>query len=269
MVKEEIYHYCSVDTLKKIVESKALRFSDIMKSNDSKEIEFLWDKYQEYVETIDPKVVEKSELKYLKTLRNGILEDVMSLALCFSDKRDSLHMWNCYADAGIAIGFNYSSLQEWTGRLFQKDSEIPSIELKTVKYFNPVEIESFVKKECKLIDGDIYSVFMNAPFCKSDFFKAEGEVRAIIHIWLEYDKTILDYDTRTNGKKVVPLGIYENRYSKIVPFVDVPFPEEMITSITIGPNCRLNEKDIRQLLFVNNFKNFQEITIERSKGSYR
>ena len=54
-----------------------------------------------------------------------------------------------------------------------------------------------------------------------------------------------------------------------MPFVDVPFPEEMIESITIGPNCKLEEKDIRELLFASGLENYGSIYVEKSQGSYR
>lgn len=44
-VMGSLYHYCTIDTLKAILENKTLRLSDISKSNDSKEINFLFDEY--------------------------------------------------------------------------------------------------------------------------------------------------------------------------------------------------------------------------------
>jgi|GEM_PF-4558792 len=59
-----IYHYCTSETFKTILENKTLKFSDIVKSNDYKEIIYLWDKYYEYIDKIAKNRVSVSELKY-------------------------------------------------------------------------------------------------------------------------------------------------------------------------------------------------------------
>ena len=43
-----IYHYCTSETLKAILEYRTLRLSDIKKSNDSKEINYLFEQYKSW-----------------------------------------------------------------------------------------------------------------------------------------------------------------------------------------------------------------------------
>lgn len=47
---DTLYHYCSWEAFEKIIANKTIRFSDVMKSNDSEEIIYLfkqcWEKLQ-------------------------------------------------------------------------------------------------------------------------------------------------------------------------------------------------------------------------------
>ena len=148
MIKGNIYHYCSVDTFKKIIENRTFRFSDIMKSNDSAEIEFLWEKYFRYAKSKRKDLSKLGvDLSLLKQVKSELLSLVISLALCFSKKKDSLHMWNCYANEGISIGLNYDELIKWFRHI--RGSE-RIIELKEVSYFDKKRVKSFVENECKI-----------------------------------------------------------------------------------------------------------------------
>ena len=114
-MRKIVYHYCSVDAFINIINNKTLRFSDIMKSNDSKEIEFLWEKYFEYALSVaSNKEYAKIVLRHFKDeqLKNNVF-----LALCLSKKDNDLHMWNCYANEGVSIGFNYEKLLKWKKRI--------------------------------------------------------------------------------------------------------------------------------------------------------
>ena len=44
-----LYHYCNVNSLKEILKNKTLRLSDIRKSNDPREITFLFEEYRKWI----------------------------------------------------------------------------------------------------------------------------------------------------------------------------------------------------------------------------
>ena len=95
-----VYHYCSIESFIKIVEGKSLKFSDIKKSNDYREIELLWQYYSEYIEKNSNNPCVKSSLKHFKDEQMNVTD---FLVCCFSNTKDSLHLWNCYANKGVAI----------------------------------------------------------------------------------------------------------------------------------------------------------------------
>lgn len=49
--------------------------------------------------------------------------------------------------------------------------------------------------------------------------------------------------------------------------IDLPIEANLIESITLGPNCKLTKKDIKELLFINGI--YDDIEVDRSKGFYR
>lgn len=269
-----IYHYCSWGTFKKIIAGKSLRFSDIMKSNDSKEILYLWDKYYQY---IDGNAENKSAVATLKYEIANQLDNMIFLALCFSRESDSLHMWNCYADGGVAIGFDEEKIQKWADKIRYYNCisrEIPNgsvmSQKKDIDYFDEKGIEQYIANKCKDIEF-VYDkfdvIFFDAPFCKSDFFEAENEVRIILRIYMSQDySNLIDYGD--DNDQTIKLGSYENKHFNNVIYADIPFPKDIISRIVVGPNCSLSEIDIKQLLFVNGFSACS-IDVEKSKGSYR
>ena len=114
-----VYHYCSIDSLIKIVEGKSLKFSDIKKSNDYKEIELMWQGYSEFIKTNSKNSDVIPSLDYFKNEQMNVTD---FLVCCFSNTKDALHLWNCYANKGVAIGFRKDTLTKWsTGIAFLKN----------------------------------------------------------------------------------------------------------------------------------------------------
>lgn len=269
-----IYHYCSVETFKKIIENRTLKFSDIVKSNDYNEIIYLWDKYYEYIEKT---VSNKSAISTLKYEIKKQLENTIFLALCFSKESDALHMWNCYADGGVAIGFDFDKLQKWKKHIcYYVNSPYPNeatcAEMQEIKYYDKNKIEEYIAQKCSGIEfatDKFGEVFLEAPFCKSNFFELEHELRIVINIFTSNDDSNKLQYIDKNGKATdIKLKSLSNRNFDNVVYAAIPFPSDMIASITIGPNCKLNKGDIRQLLFINNVE-LPDEAIKESKGSYR
>lgn len=271
-----LYHYCSINTFRSIIMNRTLRFSDITKSNDYNEIVYLWDKYYQYIDSI---ATNKFAVASLKREIDHQLSNTAFLALCFSNEADSLHMWNCYADGGIAIGFDISKIREWGNSICLHnfidqniDNGATIAKLDDVSYFDNDQIDLIVKEICKGAKFTVDSfgkIFNEAPFLKSDFFKSESEVRMLITIFMlqEY-ANILDYCE--NGKCIsnIKLQTTANKNFANVLFCDVPFSPSIIKSIIIGPNCSLTKTDITQMLFANGI-DVNSIEIKKSKGSYR
>jgi Protein of unknown function (DUF2971) len=116
---EEVFHYTSLDTLIKIVETRELWCTALPYLNDSKERTFIFDAV-------------KHRLPYLKETDNSIdpdlglrtfeAEDVNNVTsfadeafvACFAQNSDSLLHWRAYCpqQSGVAIGFRARCLAE-------------------------------------------------------------------------------------------------------------------------------------------------------------
>lgn len=268
-----LYHYCTVETFKKIIENKTFKFSDVTKSNDSKEILLLWEKYYEHMKSKD------FNGGIMKFSIETQLNNTVYLALCFTETADSLHMWNCYANEGIAIGFDVDKLEQWTKRICMhvenKDvSNGASIaELRNVTYYSSEQIDEYVENVCKdakFNTAGFGDIFLSAPFSKSNFFESEKEVRIVLTIIIPSNQTNkFDYVDK-NGKFISDFELQSISNDKFfnVLVCYIPFELDMIKSVTIGPNCSLDKSDIIQMLYVNGF-HAQNIDIVKSKGSYR
>ena len=110
-----LYHYCSVETLKCILSNKTLRLSDIRKSNDPKEIEFLFEKYQNWnLKKHNYSDTSQHNNKVLDVDKIIQLKNETFLVLCLSKTYDTLAMWNRYACKGVAIEFDETELTSLT-----------------------------------------------------------------------------------------------------------------------------------------------------------
>lgn len=124
MEEQIVYHYCSLETFKNIIENKCLWICDVQKSNDRAECAVL------------PSAV-AAELAHRRLSRPGwpppdtlaarqynhicnLLRGTLSVtprrvySLSFSRRPDQLSQWRGYADnaAGMCIGFSVSHLQQ-------------------------------------------------------------------------------------------------------------------------------------------------------------
>ena len=132
-----VYHYCNADVFTKIISSKAIRLSDITKSNDSMEI--LW--ITKYIKEIfdEEYAKETSNTKYFK---DGYPKDMFSefvehysedffkadqrmysyMVCCFSEASDLLSQWRGYAND--ASGFSIEYLFEVINIILERDKKM-------------------------------------------------------------------------------------------------------------------------------------------------
>ena len=73
-IPEIIYHYCSTDTMLKIIENHSIWLSDLEKTNDKKELKYLGEKVKGIYEKIGYDVILTSvkEKKGIEELRENI-----------------------------------------------------------------------------------------------------------------------------------------------------------------------------------------------------
>lgn len=288
---ESLYHYCSVNTLKSILKNKTLRLSDITKSNDSNEIKFFFNEYYK----LTPKNDNTSLVKnfYKKEFENQMNNSVI-LVFCLSKNKDNVHMWNCYGNNGVCIEFDRDILKQslksvglgicdYIKEKYKNDNITASkadLLLDDVIYFKKNEVKKYIEEHgIKKIDdkggfNSFYEVLKLCPFVKSDFFKCEKEARIVyVRMFGEQDNdpltafnNISKIDEDGNILKLINFDSVSNNDYPHRMVIDIPLDTKAIKSITIGPNCKLNEKDINELFFI---YGIEKKDIHQSKGTLR
>jgi hypothetical protein len=120
--KRIVYHYCSAETLRAILESKCIRFTDINMLNDAYEGRWGYSAFEEAATRIInrtgvPESVPEMPKAFFDSV-DKVLSKIQVIAhpfiSCFSVDGDSLEQWRSYADdgRGFAIGFHASMLQQ-------------------------------------------------------------------------------------------------------------------------------------------------------------
>lgn len=280
-----IYHYCTVESLKEILKNRTLRLSDIRKSNDSKEIDYLFDSYCEYIKKsgdYSPNTMVRTN--FLNREKTNQLKNTVFLVSCFSKKDDDLHMWSCYGNKGVCLEFDREELQKHINKIRHGvSSEILSVypnlkvtslalQLVDVKYYSQSELEKCFEKNKYDFNEEFYELFKNSPTIKSDFFECEEEVRIIYyHIFdgtpNDINFLVLTDDDGNINKRIYFKSTSDSKYQhKLV--ADIPIPMSLISSITIGPNSSITNQDLEEIFFANGIEKYT-IAINKSKGSYR
>ena len=122
-----ICHYCTVATLKEILNNGCLRFSDVRFLNDSTEFieiiplienvlsckEYTSDFMKLILESVEMEELKKYHQSYtgLSRITHKYEQKIYRTYTCsFSTENDSLSMWNYYASSGegVSIAFNHS-----------------------------------------------------------------------------------------------------------------------------------------------------------------
>lgn len=270
-MSNSFYHYCSLDTFLKIVESKEIRLTNIFCMNDSAEHYWLrkiakheLDRDADPVDSVDEFLAEKLNPKEDKT-------DVY--CFCVSELGDSLGQWRGYADdgRGVAIGFSREFLnaacKKYRGLRFARVIYDRLQQKQIVKYIrdnaNRADVdtrESSAPAEWMkqlpnwMAESGIWSW---AAQCKNPFFLEEKEHRLI------YDASL---DTaRTLGQRK-----YRARGDTLVPYYALPVEPSAIYQVFLGPKCNqeFSEPIVRSILSDHGY-NVGVLEVWRSEGTYR
>lgn len=300
-----VYHYCSTDVFTKIISGKAIRLSDITKSNDSMEI--LW--ITKYIKEIFDEEFDK-ETSNTKYFNNGYPKDAFSelveyysddffkteqriysyMVCCFSETGDLLSQWRGYADdaSGFSIGFDANALATFgkppaddpiSSDIFDFNKVIYDTREQKARIRDCAKhLISELKPLSKITGGNIkqqssaafnscfLQLFKWSIFMKNPFFKEEKEWRICCGT-----------DLRSNHKSSkikIEDGLslsdvaYYSRKNDVVPYVDLSFDKSVINIIKrvfIGPKCRASKGEIE--VFMKN--NGIACDVVKSEGTYR
>lgn len=273
--QKEIFHYTSVESLFKIIESKSIRLSSSKYLNDYKELKVLR-------ELIDKEVLDKRAISYnqdrINDLNQLLIENdnLESFIMSFSKHRDLLSQWRGYADnsKGVSIGFDVENLRSKLIELRPKSrfaSDVSKMFMKPVIYslkeqYNELRINESIKKKEGFVSILSKSFWINslASLYKSESFKEEDEVRILYIPQIE----ISDEQLSVSGPLVKMKYLHNNGYLK--PFFEIEFDSliNVISSITIGANSKLSISELKRYL-VNKGLSAKNISVKKSNLTYK
>lgn len=193
---EYIYHFTSIGSLKKILDSNTFRLSNVEKMNDMNESIPVYERYKFFEEDYEKlKLVSQKE----KEMRSRTFLGCFNILEDDENIRNKLSMWGYYAEGGrgVCLKINKRKLDEILfNEIYDIDREAVESTLfitkLKMKYKKSTEIEEMQRT---YIDrqGDVISVFY-ATFewlfgSKSDDWKHENEFRYLFFDWFGNDKS--------------------------------------------------------------------------------
>ena len=209
----KIYHYCSNETMYKIIKNKQLWMSDISRSNDYSEMQIFRDSIFFEVERAYKESPFKFDYKNAKGISaiEKLLHDVdnvisfmqkdgsfTSFVVCFSEKEDLLSQWRGYANNGYgcSLGFSVKELKEYC------NNNGDLIDINKVEYVNREQCDLIVKDKAKeiltAIKGQKNVIINLFPSVKSNNEKIDILLNAFmvsIFVSFFYDSLKYKWDT--------------------------------------------------------------------------
>lgn len=267
-----VYHYCSIQAMKSIIEDGKMRFTDIRYLNDLQEFTYVQEAYREVCldeeSEFDKTFIELINSEEIFSKIDGFGKNYMIspskdssmqmreelcrvFVCCFSLKRDELMMWNYYggrnAGCNIEVDLLDPSVSSFQGMDIKRSnviygeeshSSIKELLYLAHKIWKKSGNEDFIKR--------FIVMQLNALriFLKNAAFKNEREYRiALLVPEAEMDDVGVKFFVRGN---------------MMIPYIEMELGdiEAEIQGITLGPYARneLNKSSVSDLLRMNNLK---------------
>jgi hypothetical protein len=301
-----LYHYCSIDTLLKIVTNKTLRLSNIFKMYDYSEVihildylpQVLKEEYQlkhkvnpNYIINFEGSDGEEAFDKITSFILNNIRTTNLFLYIaCFSADSDDLGQWRAYGDdgGGVAIGFDKKLLRKfanYTSLNLDRVIYNPKLQKQFLRVcivpdiFETLALEEIDEVKKMLIFGSLRLIIGMALQYKNDSFKNEHEYRLRFTPWINnihYSDDCLKYkdDIVFNKKLILKKMSFRNIEGRLTSYFDLDFgmydkAPEIIKKVILGPKTIMTEADFDLWMFfkVNGF-NIQPWQIKKSEIPY-
>lgn len=287
-VPRVLYHYCSLATFKSIFDNKSIWLSDIRKSNDSLELEWIMGQCQyymllawtNYVRAVQQEkgmsVVTLEHFNQFDKLCNlardyDAEDDTKNWVFCLSQKADDLGQWRGYADdgQGISIGFNSAYLKNvnYLGysihtvsqrfgfdKVHYSEKEIKSF-FYNVAGLSKITVDMKPDDVIQYMKRAVGFSYLYAPLYKSEKFKDEKEWRIFYSMDMEeVEKGVVPgiSNEKNDFSEFLTLGKYAfaQKGKTLVSHLELGLPllKNAIHSVTIGPKAEVTPTDIRMYL---------------------
>lgn len=287
-VPRVLYHYCSLATFKSILDNKTIWLSDIRRSNDSLELQWIMGQCQHYIlkswvnyarsvqkergmDIITAGHFEQFEKLYNLAKSYDADDDTKNWVFCLSEKADDLGQWRGYADdgRGISIGFNSAILKKVnnigdTIRNTSIDFKFSQVHYsnRDIKAFfentvglSQISVDTHPDAVINLIKRAVGLSYIFSPLYKSDKFKDEKEWRIVYSMYLgDMEKGvipgILNHENILADTLTLEKYAFAPKGNALVSHLELGLPQlkQTIHSITIGPKSDLTLTDIKLYL---------------------
>ncbi|SAL81812.1 hypothetical protein AWB68_06270 [Caballeronia choica] len=250
---QRLYHYCSAESFRAILESGRLRFSDINMLNDAMEYRWGYSIFEEAATRLIKRIDVSDNVPQMDIAFFHAVDEILSkgqliahpFVSCLSFEANSLDQWRKYADdgRGYAIGFLASSLQHMP------------ISLLEVSYDREVQVKEMMAAlvathsrssppELPLQGESAEDVALIAAYMaafKHPSFASEREVRCLHAISLEKIQDSFRFVSRGTASSagVENKVAFTIRDDALTPHVDLPLTASdgscPIVEVATGP----------------------------------
>lgn len=286
-----IWHYTSLDSCLKILESKELWASDIRKMNDPKEVEFGQEIIsQEFIQSFPEH--ENVILQMLLQV-NMIDHERIKFSCSFSDHPCDLSQWRAYGSdgEGVSIGIdpnellsaNEDKLKEFTLASYSllpviygvEDvrSEVRSlidahIEVNKVEnWADPIFFDYKNDRDRAIQTSRLLNDLSTLVYrSKDDFYRSESEKRAIFDrpIILLLQKLSGDLYEAVDSSIKLRLGMYGPTFYTGLKLRGREENDGVIKAIQLGPKCKASKDDMKTILRYYELKSVGVVPSERN-----
>jgi len=264
MATKEVYHYCNLEVMYKIITAGKIRVCNALASNDENEYNYAerWIKKNRKFIADD----EIGALNLLEDILDSVHEMMVPYVTCFSRHGNILSQWKGYAadGTGVSIGFDIEKIKIGTRKLIKelelsdlkrilkhwKDGaciEIPSIFWTSVEY-DEGEKDNFIramvnelknalddKEETEKIKERMQAIILAALIIFKDKpFKEEDEIRIVVWDSLRFKNGDNERIDEGLEKK------FEVRNGKFIGYYELDI-KNSITKIILGPKCTIDK----------------------------
>ena len=268
------YYYCSIKTMKSILENHSLRFSDPLKMNDGRELTWFFDELFNY---------EDYHFRYPAELNSNAFSKISSptdlinkgqkalYCLCLSKDGDDIGLWRSYAKdaSGVAIGLDIDKIIgdgegfisqfdiEYTKKLTPDQKELVQKNIIATETIYGGFVDNKTIPPAGMSFLYINGLLQESIKYKSPDYAGEKEVRVLYDISPDVNSEIRAALIKTRKDK---------KFSKI-DYHNQEFKNSPIVSITIGPTCNHKEDYFRRK--IKEYGYTDGIVITKSRISYR
>lgn len=267
---DEISHYCTLYTLKNIIESRRLRFSSVKYLNDETEYIHLIDVFRYTVEKLRSQIDKRlysciTEKEFIADLKNysqtykinaqdfirSYPKECNVYTCSFSTSNDSLALFRAYGSeqTGCAINFELNDdlistapdTSVFSGNVLYSNQEKADILSFLIKEINKIWInytcdtaksnENGINYETNILSDLKDLLNMLRVFFKDESFKSEEEFRIVFVISRDFARNS-NYD----------FGFFR-RGTLMIPYFDIYYNSQNLKSINLGPYMKGVEKD--------------------------